>query len=275
VLVFLGSLILLAKTFPDFKWYVFLPLMLAAPTTYQALLTLNKEIFVFSCAVGMARWFKTGSALLVGSVILLSLLLRWEQALVIVCFLVLLKLNVTPKRAAIFMIVGISVLYPSAIAFVDLPEDVKGSTSSEFYAKLNILQDHGLYFALLLPKAIISLLSQVIRFWVPFLDLERLHDLPTGVFVLFDQLCMCWVVIVTIRGRLWRASNPLMYFALVFCVIYFAAPENSPRYLYMLYVLMSALLSSSELQALRMPERAARTGDSYRGIDEQGKLTAW
>jgi hypothetical protein len=79
-----------------------------------------------------------------------------------------------------------------------------------------------------------------------------------------------------------------MYFALVFCVIYFAAPENSPRYLYMLYVLMSALLSSSELQTLRVPEHppngrrhlfrhsapAARRGDSGSGIEEQGKLTS-
>ena len=257
ILVFLCCLGVLAQTFSSFKWYIFLPILLASPTTYEALLTLNKEIFVFACAVAMARWFIKRSAVSMVCIIVLSMILRWEQALVILCFLLLLWLRVLPKRAAAVLIIGISAAYPFAMASVDVGADVRESSSSAFFAQINVLQSYGLYFALLVPKMIIALLSQVARFWTPFVDTERLHDLPTGPFVLVDQLCMCVVTIISWRRRLWVAENPVVYFIMVYCLIFFAAPENSPRYLYMLFVLMAAVLSSPELQSLRIPWQAS------------------
>ena len=252
IVIFFVALYALARTFPQFRWYVFLPIVLASPTTYEALLTLNKELFVFLCAAVMARWFQTKSSILMIGLLLLSMALRWEQALVIICFSVLLSMKVRPVHAAVLMIIGISIAYPFAIPSVDVGADVTKSSSSAFYAEINALQSYGLYFILLVPKAIIALLSHVVRFWTLFADPARLHDLPTGLFVLVDQLCMCFVIVAAWRKKLWKLENPVVYFVLVYCVIFFAAPENSPRYLYMLFVLMTALLASPELQSLRI-----------------------
>jgi hypothetical protein len=252
LLVFIAALVLLARTFSHFKWHVFLPIVLASPNTYEALLTLNKEIFVFLSAVVLARWFKTRSAVLMVFLILLSVVLRWEQALVIICFWMLVGLKVAPKRAAVAMIIGISLAYPFAMASVDVGGDITQSSSSAFFAEINLLQSYGLYFALLVPKLIITLLSQIVRFWVPFIDTIRLHDLTTGLFVLFEQICMCVVVIVSCFKKLWVKENPVIYFVLVYAVIFLAAPENSPRYLYMIFVLMAVVLSSPELQTFRL-----------------------
>jgi hypothetical protein len=254
VMVFIAALLLLERTFSTFKWYVFLPIVLASPTTYEALLTLNKEIFVFFGAVVLSRWFKSRSAILMTLLILLSLVLRWEQAFVILFFLILLRLKIPPKGAATAMIIVISAAYPFAMASVDVGGDVKQNSSSALFAQLNVLQGYGLFFAVLVPKMIIALLSQVVRFWSPFVDQERLHDLPTGLFVLVDQICMCLVIVASLCRRLWVADNPVVYFIVVYCLIFLAAPENSPRYLYMLFVIIALLLSSNELQALRITE---------------------
>lgn len=265
IALFFLAMGILARTFSRFNWYIFLPIILASPTTYQALLTLNKEIFVFLSAALIARWFKTRSNLLLGILVVLSLALRWEQALVILCFVFLLKTKVSPRHAALLLLVGISIAYPFALAFVsnDIPEEVRGVSSSEFYRQINQLQNYGLYFVLVIPKIVTALLSQVVRFWTPFVDTARLHDLPTGPFVLVDQLCMCFVVIAAWVRRLWVIDNPVVYFVLVYCLIFFAAPENSPRYLYLLFVLMAAVLSSTELQSLRV-ERIIESPSNHR-----------
>jgi hypothetical protein len=256
VIIFFAALVLLARTFSHFKWHVFLPIVLASPTTYEALLTLNKEIFVLFCAVVLARWFKTRSNLLMLCLILFSAALRWEQAFAIFCFLILLGLKVSPKRAAVAMIVGISLTYPLAMASVNIGSDVKQSSSSALFAQINVLQSYGLYFLLFVPKMIIALLSHVVQFWMLFLNRERLHDLPTGVFVLIDQICMCFVIVISLCRKLWVGENPVVYFIMVYCLIFIAAPENSPRYLYLLFVLMTVVLSSPEMQSLRLPVRA-------------------
>ena len=126
---------------------------------------------------------------------------------------------------------------------------------------MNVLQNHGLYFALLLPKMIIALLSQVVRFWEPFADPKRLHDLNNGVYVLFDQLCFCTVVLASWRKRLWVVANPVIYFLLIYALVFLAAPMNQPRYLYMLFVLMTLVLSAPELQSLRISPEHTTTRD--------------
>lgn len=261
--VFFVALVILGRTFSQFRWYIFLPLILASATTYEALFTLNKEIFVLFCAVIFARWFKTRSGVLICFLILFSLALRWEQAFAILIVLILFRLKVPPKYAAAVLIIGISIAYPIAMAWVtrDIPEDLIGSSSSDLYGYMNVLQNHGLYFALLLPKMIIALLSQVVRFWEPFADPKRLHDLNNGVYVLFDQLCFCTVVLASWRKRLWVVANPVIYFLLIYALVFLAAPMNQPRYLYMLFVLMTLVLSAPELQSLRISPEHTTTRD--------------
>lgn len=260
VSLFLVGIGILAWGCRGLRWYVFLPLLLVHPTTYQALLTLNKEIFTFFSAVVFVKWLQTKSSWLITMLIVVSFFLRWEQCLALVCFLVLRSMGVGLKRASLAIIVTISIAYPFAIASVGLPAtDTAENAASIVYMYLNRLQLYGLYFALILPKLAITLLSQVIRCWVPFIDEVRLHDLPTGLFVLGEQLCMCILAFRVWRQKLWSAKNPIVYFSTVYCIIFLAAPLNSPRYLYLLYVLLAALLSSRELQSLRNPEKTSRT----------------
>lgn len=250
--LFFLSCFSLWRTFPDFKWYIFLPIILLSPSGYVSLLSLNKEIFVLFCAVRLAIWFFRPSFWNMALLITFSLVLRWEQALVLLIFLAFQKLDWSPKKAATVLIIGISLLYPFAMQFVHATEGLDDSSSSLFYQKLNALQDYGLFFALLVPKLFIALTSQLLRFWEPFLDVRRLHDLPTGVFVIVDQLWMCIVAGWMWRKRLWSPRNGLIYFAMVYTIIILAAPMNSPRYLYLIYVLLVILLSCEDLQRVKI-----------------------
>jgi hypothetical protein len=67
------------------------------------------------------------------------------------------------------LIVGISAAYPFAMASVDVGVDPKVISTSVLFAQINVLQSYGLYFALLVPKLMIALLSQVVQFWIPSL----------------------------------------------------------------------------------------------------------
>lgn len=250
LLVFSAALFLLARSFSSFKWYIFLPLVMASPNTLQGILTLNKEIFAFLSAVMLARWFKTRSVALLACLIALSCALRWEQALAIVCFWAFARFRVPARRAAVILIIGISALYPFAIKSVGLTFDPTQFSSSAFFASINALQGYGLYFLLFLPKLVIALSSQIVRFWKPFLDPQRLHDMSSGVFVILDQLCLCTVAIASCFSKIWKWDSAITYALVVYLVIFLAAPENSPRYLYMIFVLTAIALSAPQLKDL-------------------------
>jgi hypothetical protein len=264
IVIFIFSLVVLARTFAHIKWYVFLPIILASTYTYQALFTLNKEIFVFFSAIIMARWFMTRSPRLIIMLILFSMALRWEQAFIILFYLLIQWLRIPLKRAMILLIVGISVAIPFAMASVGLQTDVTKESSSALFANINLIESYGLYFVILTPKIAITLLSGVVQFWKPFVDPARLHDLNNGLFVIIDQICLCSVVIVTWRKRLWLKENPVIYFVLIYVLIDFAAPVNAARYLYLIYVLMATVLSSHELQSLRIHKDATTSPSGNR-----------
>ena len=247
IVIFLFSIYLLGKTLPDFKFYVFLPFALLAPTTFSALLTLNKEIFTLLSAVLVLRWLVTGSRLLLVLLIMLSLVLRWEQAMVIALFAVIRILNWPPKRVFWMLLLGISVLFPLAHSAITLPPNLK--VSSGLIEEMNKLQDRGLYFLLFVPKLVTALTSQIFRWWIPLLDRERFFDLQTGLFVIGNQLCMVGLAIFAWKKKLWRLKNRIVYFAVVYLVVFCSAPLNSPRYLYMIYIVVAGYASSSLLQS--------------------------
>ena len=243
VVIFGVALCALASTFKEFKWYIFLPFILISPTTFQALFTLNKEIFALLCAVILACWFRSGRLHAMLVLLTISFILRWEQALVILIYLVLRKSRMPRRYAAVALLLGISVLYPIAISVAGLSAYSLTYSSSAAYLAINRWQARGLYFALILPKLFLDLTSQILRFWEPFSTPERLHNLPTGMFVMVDQLCMCAVCAYALYRRRLSIEGEVGYFVIVFVIIYLAAPENSPRYLYFVYVLLAVALS--------------------------------
>lgn len=262
--LFFGAMWIISKGCSKFRWYFFIPAVLASPTTFEALLTLNKEIFTLLSAALFVYWVCTRSRFVMMTLLILSACLRWEQAFAIGCFILLLRLRARPKAAIPLLIAGISIVYPIAIAYVSrgVAEEAIESSSSTLYAHINVLQNHGLYFLLILPKLAIALLSQVVRFWAPFYDPTRLHDLPTGPFVLIDQICMCIVFLVALCKKLWNTENTIAYFVIIYCIVFLAAPENSPRYLYMVYILTAAMIASPDLQVIKPFEKARKSNGS-------------
>jgi hypothetical protein len=245
--LFLFSVYIIAKTLPGFKQYIFLPFVLLAPTTFSALLTLNKEIFVLFSAVLLLRWLTNGSRGLLLFLIALSLVLRWEQAMVILLFAVVRRLNWSPKRVFWLLLFGISCLFPLIHRTIPLPPNLK--VSSGVIEVMNKMQDQGLYFLLFIPKLITALASQLFRWWIPLFDKERFLDLQTGVFVIGNQFCMVALAVFVWRKGLWRLSNKVVYFVIIYIVLFCSAPLNSPRYLYMVYIVVAGFASSPSLQS--------------------------
>lgn len=164
------------------------------------------------------------------------------------------------RWALVGSIAIISVAYPLAITQLDLPSDPTKESSSALFAQINILQSYGLYFVLLIPKLVITLLSQVVRFWKPISEPDRIHDLNNGLFVILDQLSLCLVLLAATVKKLWKTNGYLTYFCAICAVIYLSAPENSPRYLYILFVLLAIALAAPELQNSLSSRRAAILG---------------
>ena len=144
----------------------------------------------------------------------------------------------------------ITLLYPLYHSYVTETEGIEIASDNALFAPINDLQEKGLFPLLLIPKLLIAMTSQLLRPWQPFTDERKLHSMMTGIFVMIDQFWLCVVTIIAWRKKLWRLSNPIIYFVLLFVLITIAAPLNSPRYLFFAYVLMAIVLSSRELQTL-------------------------
>lgn len=261
--LFLFALYLLGKTYPDLKWWVFLPVILLSGTTYESIFTLNKEIFVFLSTVLLLRWFKTHSLTLLLAILIISAALRWEQALVVALFWIVFRTRASPRLAVIVLIAGVTITYPLAINWVmiDLPVQEQDKSSSALYALLNQGQSYGLYPFVFWFKFAIALTSQVIRFWQPFTDPQRIHDLNNGLYVMLDQICLSSVLIMLSRKRHLSMRSPVMLFSSLYLVVFLAAPMNQPRYLYMLLIMVAVFLSSTDLASIRILPDRARNGN--------------
>lgn len=244
VALFLLSLFILVRTFKEMKLYIFLPLVLLTPLTFAGLLTLNKEIFVFFSAVLFLNWLVTRNKFVFLFLALFSLVLRWEQAFIIVSFAILLKLPICPKKVFILLVVVMSAVFPIVHSALNVPEYVR----SELIMKLNFLQDKGLFFLIFIPKLLIALTSQLVRWWPPLFEENRIYDLQNGFFVTANQLCMTGLAIWVWRKDLWRIHNKLVYFVVIHVLVLCAAPLNQPRYYYMLYIVVAAFVATPELQ---------------------------
>jgi len=112
-------------------------------------------------------------------------------------------MKVSPKRAAVMLIVGISAAYPFAMASVDVGVDPKVISTSVLFAQINVLQSYGLYFALLVPK--LMMLCCLKSFNSGYLSLTKHVCTISQLVYLFSliRLCMCFVVLASCAQSLW------------------------------------------------------------------------
>lgn len=232
------SLLMLRRT----RWWAFLFWVLWNPLTFSALTTLNKEIFALLSAVSFGRWLQHRRWTWLCIALLSSCFTRWEQFVVILLFLFMLRIKHRGYAVLSLLTVLSAACYLGGRFLVsDYPiENQSAVTDALTWASLR-----GFYFLVFPIRLLVALTSQVMQFWVPFLDTRRFYDMQTGMFLLGNQLCMCLMLFLLWLKGLLTLANDAFYFLAIFAVTYCAAPLNQPRYFYFCYIFAAMMLADS------------------------------
>jgi hypothetical protein len=238
------SLLMLRRT----RLWVFLFWVLWNPLTFSALTTLNKEIFALLSAVSFWRWLQHKRWTWICIALLSSCFTRWEQFVVIILFLSMLRIKHRGYAIILLLIVLSAACYLGGRLLVsDYPIGAQSAVTDA----LTWVSLQGFYFLAFPIRLLVALTSQVMQFWVPFLDTRRFYDMQTGMFLLGNQLCMCLMLFLLWLKSLLTLSNDASYFLAIFAVTYCAAPLNQPRYFYFCYIFAAMMLADTSSDSRR------------------------
>jgi hypothetical protein len=234
-------------------------LMVLNAELLPALTTLNKEILALLAAVLTAKYIYSGrrSIFLLLCTLVVSLLVRWEQLLIFVFFLLLMRspLRHRPKLALATLVAALTVIYP-------LMFRIFGIDPSVFYY---LIADAGLIvrldtiqaaygFPIVLPIKVLMLLAGRLvqpgfyaegAFFKPhYVDFQQELSQPLG--------CIAILVVFTValfKGKM-RPQRRVALFSLISLIVASVAPFIQPRYAYPVYVLLSLELAKDTYPSL-------------------------
>ena len=243
-LVLFGLSIRIAGKVPGVNKWVFALLLMLNAETAVSLISLNKEIFTLISMVLLVRYIhserRSKSMLL--AILGLSLAARWEQAMIIVMFLIMYRgrFRRHPGTALAIVTLGITVAYPLAGRGVDLSEFTDQAAGGGMIVVLNSIQSHFGFFIAMIPKIFMSLAGTLSSPWY-FLD--GYWALPSWdwqqryAMLLHESAILTLIVWAIWRKRL-SLREPVPFFIALYLIVTAASPFIQPRYQYPVYVLL-------------------------------------
>jgi hypothetical protein len=208
-------------------------LILINPFTIVSILTVNKEIIALLAVALFAYYMEKRSWFLFPVVLAVSFLARWEQAALFLLW-VLLVSRLNPLRAhrlavILMVVMGISIVYPQMKSFTGLWE-----TDSHVMNTLYSIQQHYLYFLVLIPKVILNFAMNILD----VRDYGQIdwRDLTNSAFLMLHEVLMVALTFAIIRSRRFRLQSDIVYAAVLVTVVFCSAPLIQPRYLYPVYI---------------------------------------
>lgn len=238
----------IAGSIPGVHKTLFGFLILLNVVLLPALATLNKEILALFAAVLTAKYVLSSrrSILFLAATLGVSLMARWEQAAILILFLLLMHspLRSRPKLALGLLVCSISVLYPlifRSIFHVDPQVFNDLIQNANTILRLNNIQAAGGFFIVILPKIFMSIAGRLATPWIywngSFLK-EGIQDPQQDIFQPLGSLAFLLIFAYALLKRKLQLNKPLPMLIALTLVITAVTPFIQPRYLYPAYVLL-------------------------------------
>jgi hypothetical protein len=240
-------------------------LMLLNAELFPALTTLNKEIFALLAAVLTAKFLYSGSRskILLLLAFLASVFARWEQAAILLVFLVFYYFRPfrgRPKIAILTLIVGLTVIYPLLFSIFGIDPAIFDYLieNAHTIVRLDAIQASYGFPIVLIPKIFMLVAGTLATPWnywsgeflrVGFEDIQQTVFQPLGCLLTLILLVV-WIT----KGR-FRLSSPISLLIAVTLIVGAVAPFIQPRYAYPVYVLLCLELARSNVASLHSGER--------------------
>jgi hypothetical protein len=208
---------------------------------------LNKEILVLFASVVTAKYvISTRKSILFFMTALgVSFLVRWEQALIFVLFVSLMRspLRPRPKLMLGSVIFGLSILYPLIFHIFGIDPEIFSylGEGANTILRLNNLQASGGFFIVVLPKIFMNMAGNLGQPWLYWSG-----DFMKGGFTdpqqqLFQPLgCLAFLLVFAyaISKRKLQLSRPFIMLMVLTMIVTAITPFIQPRYLYAAYVFL-------------------------------------
>jgi hypothetical protein len=242
-------------------------LMLLNAELFPALTTVNKEILALLAAVLSAKYIYSTrrSKLFLFAALLVSLFARWEQAGILIVFLLFSHspLRSRPKLSLALLIAALTVTYPLLFSMLGVDSSIFDYLLQDAHlvVTLNSIQLAYGFPIVLIPKVLMSLagrLSTPWKYWngefaeAGFADVQQQIFQPLGCLAILIAFTFAFF-----KKRL-NLRNPIAFFIAITLIISVVPPFIQPRYLYGVYVLLSLELARC-LPASPEPHRIAQT----------------
>ncbi len=235
--------------------YFFILLAINA-MTIASITTLNKEIFAMAGVVLFAKYIysEKRSVLLFLAFVILSVMARWEQALILFIYLFFESrfslLKGKHKTALALLTLMLSIAYPAALKLssIDLTSFL-AQLQVGVIIRLNAIQAvFGGYLITVIPKSGMLILGGFLTpaQYIPTVVNSVSPELQNRLVVPLSNLAMIGVSIVAfLRGSL-RPIRPLGYLALMYMIVIAINPFIQSRYAFPVYVIICIELSRSK-----------------------------
>ena len=242
-------------------------LLLLNPLTVSSLLAVNKEVLSLVFLALLLHGLASRSLFLLLAAAGVSVLVRWQLALVQILLLVLLPLATTQpmgqrrRIVLVSLLVGLSVAYSALLpVFEPIRATFELSVSeyegSGFYEWLVGWQDAGAYWAVFPLKAAHLLFGLGLR-------IDRLLapvNIYNDVWQLLHSTATLLMFVALWRAGRMRLNNDLVFVSAIYVAVFALSPIYSPRYFYPVYVLWAvALAAPQQLVSLVRPRARRRT----------------
>ena len=228
-------------------------LLLANPVTLSSLLAVNKEIIsLLTIAVLLSGLHRRHWPSLLCAIVL-GMLVRWQFAIFCILTCVIFsRLNfLKHRRLAVLAILlafaslAIWLLNPFIASVRGFNLELQGYHGSGLFDRMIAAQQNGLYWLIFVPKALHLMFGLGLR-------LDRLFNpsnLYNDVWQLLYSTTMIGIVGALAVRRQIRLRHDLVFITVIYLIVFVLTPIYVPRYLYPVYVMLCALLTSSEQQA--------------------------
>jgi hypothetical protein len=239
--VFTGTILLFAQTIPV-RVPLLVLLLLSNPQILISMITLNKEVIVLLSIALLFGYLADPNRSKVMLILCLSVSLigRWEHLLITVVFLVLVGGNKSLRRwrktKALFLIVLISLIYPMIANPLDLLLNM--STKGALNGALTNLQEHYMYFVVVIPKIAMNLYADGVSFLLHGPSTENPNYINTTYIAPLSSIANMIVTLWFAAACKFNLKDDRMFFAAFYAIVLSAAPFVQSRYFFPVYVVI-------------------------------------
>ena len=281
-----------AGLIPGVRREIFALIMALDAQTLPTLMTLNKEILAISAMVAFAAYIypdpasgsRRHSKLLLVAGILLSILARWEQAAILIWYLIAdsqrWPFRGKPRRAVAVLLLVCSIAYALAVnvLHINLGGFVSQIEGGGLIVRLYSIQEKGGYFLVALPKILMNIAGRWVtpsyffgEYWTTSFGSSDWQNAYIG--PLSSLFMSAVIAFAFLRGR-FRLSRPLIHLAVAYFIFTTINPFIQPRYMYPGFAILALELSrrrASLEPVLELPKLPSLP-ESYKALQAQGEI---